>query len=77
MMALNQQGLTNGALFFILDAIFRGSSVVEQVTVNHLVVGSNPPPGAKEKADSTLAVFSFTNTGCSVHCIHAPFCCCP
>ena len=27
-------------------AVFLGSSVVEQVTVNHLVAGSNPARGA-------------------------------
>jgi len=30
----------------IIEAIFRGSSVVEQVAVNDLVVGSNPTRGA-------------------------------
>lgn len=29
--------------------IFRGSSAVEQVAVNHLVVGSNPTPGASKR----------------------------
>jgi hypothetical protein len=36
--------------------VFLGSSVVEQVTVNHLVGGSNPPRGAnKRSARITLA----------------------
>ena len=29
--------------------------MVEQLTVNQLVVGSNPPPGAKEKISSLIA----------------------
>lgn len=31
-------------MFF--ENLFRGSSVVERMAVNHLVVGSNPTPGA-------------------------------
>lgn len=38
---------------------FRGSSVVEQVAVNHLVVGSNPAPGAPSKKPHKYAVFCY------------------
>lgn len=36
--------------------IFRGSSAVEQVAVNHLVVGSNPTPGAV-KIEACLSLY--------------------
>ncbi len=32
---------------FVLQNLIPGSSVVEQLAVNQLVVGSNPTPGAK------------------------------
>jgi uncharacterized membrane protein len=38
---------------------FLGSSVVEQVTVNHLVGGSNPPRGANERAIQTTWMARF------------------
>jgi hypothetical protein len=38
-------------------AIFRGSSVVEQVAVNDLVVGSNPTRGAHKSLSTSSDVF--------------------
>ena len=38
--------------------IFLGSSVVEQVTVNHLVGGSNPSQGAKKLPQKFHKIFS-------------------
>ena len=39
---------------YTLSVVFRGSSVVEQETVNLLVVGSNPPPGANIFTNMTI-----------------------
>gem|GEM_PF-3386133 len=46
-------------LFSKAESIFRGSSVVEQVTVNHLVVGSSPTPGAINKTINFVLVVLF------------------
>lgn len=35
------------------SAAFRGSSAVEQWTVNPLVVGSNPTPGARQERQTS------------------------
>ena len=50
------------SVFYPIHKVFLGSSAVEQVTVNHLVAGSNPARGAiyfNEKAISTEVAFSF------------------
>ncbi len=39
------------------NMIFRGSSVVEQLTVNQLVVGSSPSPGANKDTVNFNGVF--------------------
>ena len=42
--------------------IFRRSSVVEQLTVNQLVVGSTPTVGAKKKEANVRTIIFFINT---------------
>ena len=42
-----------------MDSLFRRSSVVEQVAVNHLVAGSNPAVGAYAKRASIGALFLY------------------
>ena len=44
---------------FLNNLTFRGSSAVEQLTVNQLVAGSNPAPGAKKKPLQIAKVFSW------------------
>ena len=44
-----------GTFIFLLT--FRGSSTVERLAVNELVVGSNPTPGANQIQNTLLGVF--------------------
>ena len=54
-------GLTAGSGLFIIYILLLGSSVVEQVTVNHLVAGSNPARAAiifiYDQAPATFPAF--------------------
>lgn len=44
-------------LYSTLRTLVRGGAAVAQVTVNHLVVGSNPTPGAPWNEQSFQALF--------------------
>ena len=52
---VDRQGLTkeNGE-----NKLFRGSSMVERLAVNELVVGSSPTPGANQNQDTLWGVLS-------------------
>lgn len=56
-----EKQVDNTVLFFRMHAhIFPDSSVVEQLAVNQLVVGSNPTQGAKKKqTNRSRLVFLF------------------
>jgi hypothetical protein len=52
--------LTNQPISGMIPATFRGGAAVAQRTVNPLVAGSNPAPGAIRKNIGREPMFSFT-----------------
>lgn len=57
--------LTVSVIISIITSVFRGSAAVAQLTVNQLVAGSNPAPGAmrlyKNPADYNCWILLLSN----------------